>query len=164
MTRVQTNKKPIFPDASDLNSQLKETTSKRPRANDTEEPDSKKQKCPDDTLTAESTRSVTDEESSFTTMTSSQLLEKTQFSKYGTFVVKHECDCWFVIDFKFSTNARFKQHVLKGLHYLKDNEITLVFQKSRKTHQYPCAAATQIYRGRGIYLTSCRNSGRHSRD
>lgn len=106
-------------------------------------------------ITAESVSNDTDQKSSPTNLTCLQLLEKTKLAEYGDFSFRHESDCWIVVDLKFSTDVNFKHHVVTKLYYRKHDKITLVFQKSCKTHQYPCAAATQIYRGRGIYLTTC---------
>ena len=157
MTPSQTDKNLLHCTLSDHNSQLTaSTTLKRPRENDIEEPNSKKTSSPVEDISGES--NGTGHKSSLTCL---QLLEKTKLAQYGNFSVKYESDCWIVVDLKFTTDATFKHHVLRKLEYSNRrtrseiSEITLVFQKSRKSHKYPCAAATQIYRGRGIYLTEC---------
>ena len=141
MTHFKTDKNLL--QLSDQNSQLAaNTTLKRPRENDTEEPNSKRTKSPEESRL----------EDSFSIL---ELLMKTKLAEYGNFSVRYQSDCWIIADFEFTTDTNFKQHVLEKLSYREDDQITLVLQKSRKSHQYPCAAATQIYRGRGIYLTGC---------
>ena len=160
MTAFQTNINPAYCTISDKNSQpMTKTSLKRPREADTDEPVDKKPKNPELII---SNPAVADLEHSIANLSSLQLLEKTRLAEYGNFTVKHECDCWIVVELKFTKNATFKRHVIEKLSYDKRYDcITLVFQKSQETHQYPCAAATQIYRGKGIYLTDC--GGRVSR-